>query len=67
MNEISTLPWWAWLLIVLLLGSQGTVLFLDSRRRGANPWVWGLLGLIQFPIPSLLYWWFVLGRRRGPI
>lgn len=66
MNNAATLPWWAWVLVVLIVGSQGTLLFIDSRKRGANPWFWGLLGLIQAPVPSLLYWVLVVRRRRGP-
>ncbi len=64
MNDPSRIPWWGWVLIVLLLGAQGTLLFLDSRRRGARAWLWGLLGLIQFPMPSLLYWLLVVRPRR---
>jgi formate hydrogenlyase subunit 3/multisubunit Na+/H+ antiporter MnhD subunit len=57
------MPWWQLAPIALLLFAQATWLFTDARRRGASPWFWGLLGLIQSPIPLLLYWWFV--RRRG--
>jgi len=51
-------------LIALLLGAQGTLLFLDARRRGARAWFWGLLGLIQFPMPTLFYWLLVVRPRR---
>lgn len=60
----SDLPWYGWLLLGLLLLAQATWLFVDARRRGARPWLWGLLGLVQFPMPLLLYWFFVLRRRR---
>jgi hypothetical protein len=60
----SDLPWWAWLLVTVVLLSQGTWLFLDARRRGARPWLWGLLGLVQFPMPLLLYWLIVRRTRR---
>jgi len=60
----ADVPWYGWVLIGLLLLSQATWLFLDARRRGARPWLWGLLGLVQFPMPLLLYWFFVLRRRR---
>jgi len=63
-NDPRAVPWWAWILVGMLLGIQGVYLFLDSRRRGARAWLWGLLGLIQFPIPSLLYWLMVVRRRR---
>lgn len=58
------LPWYGWVALVLLLATQGTWLFLDARRRGARAWLWGCWGLIQFPMPILFYWWFVL-RRPG--
>jgi len=35
-----------------------------SRRRGVNPWLWGLVGLIQFPMPTLIYWLVHIKRRR---
>lgn len=67
MNLNSTtveLPWYGWVALVLVLGAQGTLLFLDARRRGAKAWFWGIWGLIQVPMPTLFYWLFVL-RRRG--
>lgn len=60
MNDLAQLPWWAWVLIVFLLGTQGVCLFLDSRRRGARAWFWGLLGLVHFPMSSLVYWLLVV-------
>lgn len=67
LNSQAEMPWWGWIILVLLLGIQGTSLFLDARRRGARAWFWGLWGLIQFPLPSLLYWFFVIrhSRRRA--
>lgn len=64
MNDPTQVPWYGWVLIALLLGAQGTLLFLDARRRGARAWFWGLLGLIQFPMPTLFYWLLVV-RPRG--
>lgn len=61
----SEIPWWGWILLVLLLGTQGTWLFLDARKRGARAWFWGLWGLIQCPMPILFYWFFVLRKRKG--
>ncbi|MCL6458620.1 MAG: sigmaY antisigma factor component [Gorillibacterium sp.] len=50
-----------WVLLFAILFSQGTWLFLDARKRGANPWVWGLWGCIQCPTPLVVYWLFVCG------
>jgi hypothetical protein len=45
----------------VLLLCQGTWLYLDARKRGGKAWFWGLWGLIQFPLPTILYtvllWW----------
>jgi hypothetical protein len=62
-REMPPLPWYAWVGIAALLLGQGTWLFLDARRRGARAWLWGLLGLIQFPVPLLLYWLLVIRRQ----
>jgi hypothetical protein len=53
---------WFWLLLLLILGSQSTWLFLDARKRERLPWFWALWGLIQFPLPLIFYWIFI---RRG--
>lgn len=60
----SELPWYGWLAVAILLLGQGTWLFLDARRRGARPWLWGLLGLVQFPVPLLVYLLLVRRPRR---
>lgn len=60
----ADIPWYGWIAIGLLLLAQGTWLFLDARRRGARAWLWGLIGLVQFPMPLLLYWLFVVRRQR---
>jgi len=48
--------------VVLLI--QGSWLFLDARKRGASPWLWGLWGLIQCPMPLIVYWFVVRRPRR---
>lgn len=64
LNTHADLPWYGWAALLLLLGAQGTWLFLDARRRGGRAWFWGLWGLIQFPMPMLFYWFFVLRRQK---
>lgn len=61
----AQMPWYLWAAVAAILLSQATWLFLDARRRGASPWLWGGLGLIQFPLPLLIYW--LLVRRRPPV
>lgn len=57
-------PWYLWALTAAVLLAQGTWLFQDARRRGARPWLWGILGLIQFPMPLLIYWLVVMRPSR---
>ena len=47
------LPLWAALAAVLL--TQSIWLFLDARKRESYPWVWGIWGLVQFPLPTIVY------------
>jgi thiol:disulfide interchange protein len=53
---------WFWLLLAAMLVPQSTWLFVDARKRGSGYWLWGLWGLVQFPLPLIAYWLFV---RRG--
>lgn len=50
---------------VLLL--QSIFLFLDARKRNHNYWLWGIVGLIQAPMPTLFYLLFVrkIFRKRA--
>ena len=43
---------------------QSLALFIDARKRGGNPWFWGLWGLIQLPTPTLFYLLFVIWPRK---
>ncbi|QFT87428.1 Negative regulatory protein YxlD [Bacillus sp. THAF10] len=47
-----------WLLPVLLI--QSIVLFIDAKKKESYAWFWGIWGLIQFPLPTLLYLLFVV-------
>ncbi|MBC8079238.1 MAG: sigmaY antisigma factor component [Gorillibacterium sp.] len=47
-----------WVLLFAILFTQATWLFVDARRRGFNPWFWGLWGCIHFPLPFIAYWLF---------
>jgi hypothetical protein len=38
---------------------QSIYLFLDARKRNHNYWLWGIVGLIQAPMPTLFYLVFV--------
>ncbi|HEY4390152.1 MAG TPA: hypothetical protein VGN02_02270 [Paenibacillus sp.] len=53
--KTDSLPIWVWLLVGLTLLTQGIFMFLDARRRGRKAWLWGLWGLINFPLPLVVY------------
>jgi len=56
MNSLSVyLPLWSLPILFALLFSQAIGLFLDARKQGANPWLWGLWGLLNFPTPLVVY------------
>ncbi|WP_424768849.1 sigmaY antisigma factor component [Paenibacillus sp. sgz302251] len=68
MEELKVLPWWFWMLLAPILIAQSTWLFIDARKRDSMPWFWGIWGLIQIPMPFILYWIFVRSGwfRRNP-
>ncbi|SDN12048.1 sigma-Y antisigma factor component [Bacillus sp. OK048] len=47
------------ILVVAILLLQSIFLFLDARKRNHNYWLWGIVGLIQAPMPTLFYLVFV--------
>ncbi|OIJ19425.1 transcriptional regulator [Anaerobacillus alkalidiazotrophicus] len=47
-------------LIILILLLQSTLLFIDAKKKRGFAWFWGLWGLIQFPLPLLFYFIFVI-------
>lgn len=53
--KLDVFPPYVWAIVILLLLSQGTWMFLDAKKRGHNYWLWGTLGLIQFPTYLLIY------------
>ena len=39
----------------LILLAQSIYLFTDAKKNGFNHWLWGILGLIQAPVPLIFY------------
>ena len=39
---------------------QGILLFRDAQKRGRFPWLWGLWGILSFPLPSVFYYFFII-------
>ncbi|MBY0123108.1 sigma-Y antisigma factor component [Bacillus sp. S/N-304-OC-R1] len=57
MNEEISVP--ILVLVAVILISQSTFLFINARKHGHNYWLWGILGLIQAPSPTIFYLIFV--------
>ncbi|MGG5253371.1 sigma-Y antisigma factor component [Neobacillus sp. SM06] len=43
------------LLVALILLTQSIFLFWHARKHNHNYWLWGIVGLIQAPMPTLFY------------
>lgn len=59
MSPHGHLSWQGVLAVSAVLLIQGTWLFMDARTYSRWPWLWGLWGLIQAPLPLLVYLLFV--------
>jgi hypothetical protein len=53
---------WLLVLLAVILLCQGTWIFIDARKRGEIAWLWGLLGLLNFPSSLLVY--LLVTRRK---
>ena len=45
--------------VAAILLMQSIYLFLDARKHNHNYWLWGIVGLIQAPMPTLFYLFFI--------
>lgn len=57
--KINEMPLYLWILVAAILLTQATWLFIDARKRNANQWFWGIIGLIQCPLPLIFYLFIV--------
>ncbi|MFC5466211.1 transcriptional regulator [Lederbergia graminis] len=53
------------ILISPIMLAQSIFLFMNAKKRGSFAWFWGIWGLIQFPLPLIFYWFFVVRRQRN--
>ncbi|WP_028544764.1 hypothetical protein [Paenibacillus taiwanensis] len=60
MTSWSDIPLWVLFVLVPLLITQGTGLYLHARKHGYYPWLWALWGFISIPLPTILYVLFVV-------
>ncbi|RFU70655.1 sigma-Y antisigma factor component [Peribacillus saganii] len=58
-NELMILP-----LVALILLAQSVFLFTNAKKHGHNYWLWGILGLVQAPVPTIIYLLFVRKARK---
>jgi hypothetical protein len=63
-NDFSVITWWEWVIIAVLLLSQGIFIFQDAQKRGAKAWLWGLYGLTQVPTPLIVYYFCVIRKYK---
>ncbi len=52
MNNLDLL---ALSILAVILLIQSIYLFIDARKNGMNYWFWGIIGLIQVPMPVIFY------------
>lgn len=56
------------LLLALMLSpimlTQSILLFIDAKKKGSYAWIWGIWGLLQFPLPTIFYYLLVIRPYR---
>lgn len=61
----ANLPVYAWILLAVVLISQGSWIFMDASKRGENKWLWGLYGLTNVPSSLIVYLLVTRTFQRG--
>ncbi|MFF2877138.1 transcriptional regulator [Gottfriedia sp. NPDC057991] len=51
-------------LVFIILIIQSITLFTKAKKRSRSAWLWGLLGMIQFPWPSIFFYFLVVRKDR---
>ncbi|SCG82924.1 hypothetical protein DW1_1352 [Proteiniborus sp. DW1] len=64
----NNLPTWLLVIIIcliaVLLFTQALWLFRSAQKRGIFPWLWGLWGLIHFPMPLVFFYFLVIRKDK---
>jgi|SRR6056297_1905273 len=55
MEELRTIPSAFFIFLAMVLFAQGTWIYLDAEKRGANKWLWGFFGLLNVPSNLIVY------------
>lgn len=48
----------------MILLTQSIYMFVDARKNGMNYWFWGIIGLIQAPLPVIFYLLIKRSRKK---
>lgn len=51
-------------LVFIILMAQSITLFTVAKKRNRSAWLWGILGIIQFPWPSVFFYFLVIRKDR---
>jgi hypothetical protein len=51
-------------IVAVILLVQSIYLFIDARKNGMNYWFWGIIGLIQAPMPLIFYLLIKRSKRK---
>lgn len=60
LNSYTPAQWCIIVIAFCVCIPQGIFLFRDAQKRSRFPWLWGLWGLISFPLPSIFYYFFIV-------
>lgn len=52
-------------LVIVIMLTQSTFLFIDAKKRNGFAWFWGIWGLITAPLPLLFYFLFVIRPQKN--
>ena len=66
-EQMSAGQWWLFGIAMMITVPQGVLLFRDAQKRGRFPWLWGIWGLISFPLPAVFYYFFIVrgGKKKS--
>lgn len=59
MSELQETHVWVLILVFLGLFAQSTFLFIHSRRNGHLRWFWGIWGMLNLPMPLIVYFIYI--------
>ena len=58
--DISLVPIWVWVILGVILLTQGIIVFIDASKRGENKWLWAFFVMTNTPSNIIIY--FIVTR-----